>query len=380
MTALRSWWDELFVEVGSLRAVALVRLLFGPIVVFHLWGFLVDAVDGHTYQDRFHEPFWAAPPDPPVALYTLLLVVGVAAGLAMTIGLASRVATIVAFTVVATNLLLDQTSFQHNRAFLVMNLGLLALQPTGVALSVDAWRQRARTGRPPSDIGLLWPLRLQRLLLASVYLASGVSKLLDPDWRSGLVLWDRVVRFSHNIEALPGGAGLADVLTDRWLYWWFAPVVLATELFIGLGLWHRRTRLAAVWVAVAFHLSIEVSADVHTFSYAALAALAVWAVPRTRERLVLTARPSTARWVRSLDWLARFDIVPAGAGEALSLIERDGSRHTRTDARRRVMLRLPLTFWFVAPLVALGSRSRWEPPRGTPAPPVPSAPDRGVDR
>lgn len=371
-----SRWDAIFEEVGSLRAVALTRLLFGPIVVFHLWGFLADALGGRTYQDRFNEPFWAWLPDPPTSVYTVMIAVGVVAGAAMTVGLASRLATTAAFTVVAFNLLIDQTAFQHNRAFLVMNLGLLALQPTGVALSLDARRRRLRTGHPPSDLGLLWPLRLQRVLLASVYLASAGSKLLDPDWRSGLVLWDRVVRFSHHIEALPLGDGLADVLTDRWVYWWFAPVVLATELFIGLGLWPARTRLTAIWVAVAFHLSIELSADVHTFSYAALAALALWAVPSTRDRTVLNAGPSMAATIRSLDWLARFRVEAADGDGDLTLIDRDGTRFTEHAARRRVLLRLPLTFWFTAPAVALGSR-HW---RG-PVEPEPDGarPHRGVE-
>jgi hypothetical protein len=348
-------WDDLFDEVGSVRAVALVRLLFGPIVVFHLWAFLPDALDGQTYQDRFHEPFFSWLPNPPESWYAIVIGAGAVAGLAMTVGLASRLATTTAFAVVAYNLLLDQTAFQHNRAFLVMNLGLLALQPVGVALSVDAWRHRRRTGQPPSDLGLLWPLRLQRLLLSSVYLASAVSKLLDPDWRVGLVLWDRVVRFSHHIEALPGGSGLADVLTDRWPYWWFAPVVLGTELFIGLGLWSSRTRLAAIWVAVAFHVSIELSANVSTFSYAALAALSVWAVPRTRQRTVVTDRADVATAVGALDWLARFRIEQAPPGTGVALIEPDGTRYTGSTARRRILLRLPLTFWIVAPAVAAGA-------------------------
>ena len=373
----RGWWDALFDEVGSLRAVALVRLLFGPIVVFHLWGFLVAALDGRTYQGRFHEPFWAWLPHPPASLYTVMIAVGVVAGVAMTVGLASRLATTTAFAVVAYNLLLDQTAFQHNRAFLVMNLGMLALQPTGLALSLDARRHRLRTGHPPSDLGLLWPLRLQRLLLSSVYLASAGSKLLDPDWRSGLVLWDRVARFSFRIEALPFGDGLADLLTDRWVYWWFAPVVLGTELFIGLGLWSGRTRLAAIWVAVAFHLSIEVSADVHTFSYAALAALAVWAVPSTRDRTVVHAGRREARTIRSLDWLARFRIEPVTDGDGpLTLIDRDGTRYTGMAARRRVRLRLPLTFWFTAPVVALTARRTGEPVEVAP---VPAGPDGQVE-
>ena len=367
MTRLGRWWRGLFDEVGDIRAVALVRLLFGPIVVFHLWDFLTDALHGSTYQDRFHEPFWPWLPNPPETVYALLISIGVLAGVAMTVGLASRIATTTAFVVVGYNLFLDQTSFQHNRAFLLMNLAMLALQPTGRALSIDAWRYRRRFGHPPSDIALIWPLWLHRILLASVYLASGVSKLLDPDWRGGLVLWDRVVRFQRAIEDLPLGDTLVDVLTTRWLYYWFAPLTLATELFIGLGLWHHRTRLAAVWVAVLFHVSIEVTANVHTFSYAALAALALWAVPRTRDRVVTVPRREQAAAIRRLDWLRRFRVVVDEDGGPAELIERDGTRHRGADARRRVLLHLPLTFVFVAPVIAVhavrAARAADEPSR-----------------
>lgn len=358
MTDWRRRGDGLFDETGSLRAVALVRLLFGPIVVFHLWGFWTDAVDGRTYRDRFHEPFWDWLPHPPESLYAIGLTVGLLAGVAMTVGLASRAATTTAFMIVGYNLLLDQTAFQHNRAFLLMNLGLLALQPTDRSLSLDARRHRRRSGRPPSDEGLLWPLYLQRVLLTSVYLSSGVSKLLDPDWAGGLVLWDRVVRFQHEIVDLPFGDLLVDILTERSLYRAFAPIVLATELFIGLGLWHRRTRLAAVWVAVVFHVSIELTANVHTFSYAALAALAVWTVPSSRDRHVLVADPVAARRIRRLDWLGRFSVETVPGIAALTLVDRDGTRYTARDARQRILLRLPATFFFVAPSVALRTPRR----------------------
>lgn len=38
-----------------------------------------------------------------------------------------------------------------------------------------------------------------RIVVSSVYLTSGVTKLANPDWRSGLVLSDRVVRYQQQI-------------------------------------------------------------------------------------------------------------------------------------------------------------------------------------
>ena len=68
---------------------------------------------------------------------------------------------------------------------------------------------------------------------------------------------------------------------------------MATELFIAFGLWWRATRYAAVWIAVCFHVAIQVSASVEVFSYLGIAALVIWAVPSTRDR-VLVVDPVSA--------------------------------------------------------------------------------------
>lgn len=57
------------------------------------------------------------------------------------------------------------------------------------------WTRRPR--RPA--VGYLWPVLMLRIVVSSVYLTSGVTKLANPDWRSGLVLSDRVVRYQQQI-------------------------------------------------------------------------------------------------------------------------------------------------------------------------------------
>ena len=126
-------------------------------------------------------------------------------------------ATATAFAVVAANLLLSPTHFRHNRTFLMIVLGAVALVPSGRVLSIDSWRRR-RAGRPRPDVVALWPLWLVRVQIGLVYLASGISKLVDPDWVGGLVLWDRVVRYQHVLDPTPLPGWAIDLLTQRWLY------------------------------------------------------------------------------------------------------------------------------------------------------------------
>ena len=317
---------------GSVRAVAVLRIAIGPITLLHLRPFLRDAVDGVSYDDHFWEPFIPWLPHLPDRLWFAMLWVGAVAAVLMTIGLWTRFATATAFVVVAGNLLLSQTHFRHNRAFLAIVLGGVALLPAGRVLSVDAWWRRRRGSAGPDRRRVaLWPLWLLRAQVCLVYLASGISKLVDPDWFGGLVLWDRVVRYQYVLEPTPLPGWAIDLLTERWLYYVVGPAAVFTELFIGVGLWFGRTRLAAVWVAIVFHVLIEVSASVEVFSFVAIAALAIWVTPSTRDRTVrvggdaATSRAVIAL-VRAGDWFGRFRVVRAAPSEpVITVVDRDGT-------------------------------------------------------
>ena len=349
---------------GSVRAIAVLRIAIGPITLLHLRPFLRDALDGISYDDQFWEPFIPWLPHVPDRMWFAMLWIGAAAAVLMAVGLWTRVATVTTVVVVAANLLLSQTHFRHNRAFLAIVLGGIALLPAGRVLSIDAVLRRRR-GRPTlPDVAALWPLWLLRAQVCLVYLASGISKLVDPDWFGGLVLWDRVVRYQHVLEPTPLPGWGVDLLTERWMYYAVGPAAVLTELFIGVGLWFGRTRLAAVWVAIVFHALIEISASVEVFSYAAIATLAIWVTPSTRDRIVrvggdaATSRAVMA-FVRAGDWFGRFAVVRAGASEPLvTVVDRDGTAHTRFAAVSLLLSRLPLTFPVVAPARALASRHR----------------------
>ena len=323
--------DELLGRHVSLRAMQVLRRLTGPIVVVHLWPFLDDARHGRIYRDTFTEPYAAWYPHLPRDLYVALLWVGAAAAIALSAGVLARAASVTAFAVVTYNVFLSTTHYHHNRAYLVIVLAALAVTPT-------------------SDDGPAWPLWLLRFEAAVVYGASGVSKLLDADWWGGTVTWDRVVRVEHRLVSdtpLPGWA--VDVLTNREVHTVAAKVIVVTELFLAVGLWFRRTRYAAVWVAVVFHVLIEIAASVQVFSYLAVVALLVWAVPSTRDRVVRVDGGGWARVVAALDWLHRFRIERGGR---LEVVDRDGRVVRGRSAGALVLSRLPVTAWFALPFRA----------------------------
>lgn len=259
---------------GDLRLMGLMRAAFGAIVVVHFWP---DLTSDRLPVERFHAPWWSWWPVPDAGLYRVLLWAGVLAGALMIVGVLARLATAVALTVVLYLLIVDLGGFGHNRAFLAWVLFGLMLLPTGRAWSIPALVARHR-GEPLDTVGFTWPVVMIRLIVSGVYLASAVTKLLDAEWRSGLVLWDRTIRYEHAIPSAFDG-WIHDLLVGRWFHRVLAPATIATELFLAVGLWFPRTRRAALAVAVAFHVSIELTARVQTFSYSALAALLIWLVP-----------------------------------------------------------------------------------------------------
>jgi HTTM domain len=350
--------DELLGRRVSMRALALLRVLAGPAVLLHLQPFLSDALDGRTYRDGFYEPYAAWYPELPDSLYVGLLVLAAVAAVAMSLGFLTRLATITTFSIVAYNLFLSTTHFHNNRAYLVIVLGLLAVAPCGLELSLDAWRRRRRGRSALDTTAPAWPLWLLRFECAAVYGASGLSKLLDPDWFGGTVTWQRVVRARDQLEAWPLPDWAVSALTDRGFHTGTAKLIVLTELFIATGLWWRGTRYVAVWVAVAFHVAIEGSASVQVFSYLAIAVLVIWAVPSTRDRVLRidASAPRQRRLgapVRRLDWLARFRVEPAPPGSRLELVDRDGTTLRGGAAVAFALSRLPLTAWFALPTLLL---------------------------
>jgi uncharacterized membrane protein YphA (DoxX/SURF4 family) len=354
--------DELLGRRVSMRAPALLRVAAGLVTLLHLRPFLEAARDGRIYRDAFYEPYARWYPELPRALYVGLLWLAVAAALAMAAGFLTRATTALTFGIVAYNVFLSTTHMHNNRAYLLVVLGLLTVAPCGRECSVDAWL-RARRGRPPLDPRAPgWPLWLLRFEAAVVYGASGFSKLVDGDWFGGTVTWDRAVHARSQMAArTPMPDWLIDVLTNRTVHTFAAKVIVLVELFIAIGLWSRTTRYAAVWLAVCFHVAIEITSSVQVFSYLGIAALLIWAVPSTRDRVLAidtshAAGRRLATFVRTFDWLARFDLETGPPGAPVRVVDRDGSVRVGSNATAFALSRLPVTAFFALPVLVLVRR------------------------
>lgn len=291
-------FDELLARPVATRSIAVVRIVVGLVAFALLRPIAVAGVRGDTFHDRFHEPFLdpifeVVPMLGPVA-FTALVVIGSVSALAMAAGAATRAASIVTTTAVGYFLVVSTTHLHNNRAYLFAVLVGVSLAPAGRSWSVDRWWRRRRGVGALPELMLAWPLWLLRFTSSLVYGASGFSKLVDPDWFGGTVTWGRVVTQEAMLRASVLPEVAQDLLLDRSFHTVAAKVVVLTELFIAGGLWWRRTRPWAVTIAIVFHVAIEASASVQTFSYLALGVLFVWADPGLT-RLAQLARRVGAR-------------------------------------------------------------------------------------
>jgi hypothetical protein len=250
--------------------------------------------------------------------------------------------------------------FHHNAYALFCFAGLLSLSPCDRSFLITG-----SVESPAARIGSLWAVRLAQAQVSLIYLASGGGKLLDADWRDGLVLADRMAR--HANEALTHGIPPKVVLwlTNAAASSALAKVAIATELFLALGLWSRRTRVFALWWGVMFHLTIEVTSQVQVFTWLMLATYGFFVTPDAHARKLFfdPSRPKGllfARLVRGFDWLARFDVVPwqpdrLRTGHSLVIVRRDGSRATGIRAFAMVARCLPILFPLWGPIAFVAS-------------------------
>ena len=271
--------DALLARPISTRSLAVLRILVGTLAFVHLRALAAEAFDGDTHHDRFHEPYVDALAAIPLGPYQLVMTIGAVAAIGMSFGIASRWSSTMTFGVVAFHLLISTTHVHNNRAYLATILLLIALAPNGRSWSIDRLLANRRPDPRAPETTAGWPLWLLRFACATVYFASGCSKLIDPDWFGGTVTWGRVTLGEDDLRSSVLPDGLVDVIVDRTFHSFVAKAIVLTELFIALGLWWRRTRPWAVGVAIGFHLMIEVSSNVQLFSWLAIAVLVIWADP-----------------------------------------------------------------------------------------------------
>lgn len=171
---------------------------------------------------------------------------------------------------------------------LVRNFALLlALCPTGAALSVDRWRRFGREALRTAPLVAPWGLRLVQLQMMVVYFFAFWSKSGDL-WRDGTAV-STVFRLGDltRLDA-PDWIVASAVLIAA-----FTWGTLAIELSLAALLWYRPLRPVLITLAVVLHLSIDLFVLVGFFGPIMLMGLVAFSDPdRWGERITRRLGPT----------------------------------------------------------------------------------------
>lgn len=296
---LGSAWRRFWFEPVPSSTLALVRICFGLLTtgwtlslapnLFAFYG--VGGVAPGSSEDLSGD--WGVLPNP-AGGPTLLLVFGtlLLGSVALTLGLFSRVASVVVFVGVL--------SFEHANTLignsgdgLIRNLAFyLMFAPSGVALSLDRLR-RARDDFWSFPLVAPWVLRLIQIQLSMGYLSAVWHKVQSSLWRTGTA-----VSYAMRLEDIhrfpfPGFITQSTMITEVLTYG-----TLALELSLAVLVWNRAARPWVMTFGMLMHLGIGYSILIGFFSLAMFVTYLAFLRAETATRLILATRDMVASRIR----------------------------------------------------------------------------------
>jgi Vitamin K-dependent gamma-carboxylase len=339
---------ELRDETGDTRLLAFVRIGFGLLLGHEAW--LATDVYRRVgfFGSYFHQPMLPEALVASIWLYRLILGAQWATAVAIVAGRQARGALLVAASLLLYTMLCDRLAFHHYRHTMIAFSTLLAFTPCDRHLVV---------GRASDDEAApLWAANAIKVQVSVMYLASGGSKLLDPEWRGGLQMRGMVRSFSRLVErrGIPDDwiAALQHPVVSSWL----AKGAIATELSLAIFLWWPPTRRLALWVGLLFHLTISLMTPVLFFTLEMLLVYLVFVTPDREARVLRSdpARPPLAAIIEAFDWLGRYRLELTNK-TTLVVVDRGGVEQRGIQAAACVFGTLPVLF-LAWPAVALAAR------------------------
>lgn len=267
---LAEWWDRYWFTPAATVNLAVARILAVAAQVFWLLPSLDEQLGRLQSNSSFLHPqvmirliaavfpreVWFTPRTISVVWWLV-----VALGLLSLVGLFTRVVMPV-FALGTWFLVAHRFSYgdvHHSEAMFAFFLMSLSLSPCNEHLSLDAWRKQ-RAGRPPEETSPFarWPFALSHLLLAMVYLSTGITKLMFGGlrWMNGYTLQGRTLQDALGRD-VPLGIWLAQ---QHELAILLSIGTIIFELGFSASLFLPRWRTAFFAAALAFHVGLHMVA------------------------------------------------------------------------------------------------------------------------
>jgi vitamin K-dependent gamma-carboxylase len=253
---------RLFAPV-DIASLVFFRIAFGVIMVWEVAKYFVHGWIRTYYIDpSFHFTYYGfgwVQPWPGYGMYLHFLVLGVLAA-CVALGLWYRVSIVLFFVAFTYVYLLDQALYLNHFYLAALVSFLMIFVPAQRLFSIDVLRKpEIRSETSPA-----WSVWMLAAQMAIVYLYGGLAKL-NGDWLRGEPMRGWLAAETD----LPVVGPLFD---DEWLVYFFSyGGMLFDLLIVPLLLW-RRTRYAAIALALVFHLTNSLLFHIGMFPWFAVAA------------------------------------------------------------------------------------------------------------
>jgi hypothetical protein len=283
-------WNRFFFAPQLPTPVALFRILYGVMVIAtlillrpdwlawygpHSWMTLSTM---HEMEPGTRLNLFAVIPQTNAAIEALFWI-ALASAFLLTIGLFTRVNTIIVFLCLAS---IDQRNLNilnGGDTFLRVAGFFLIFAPAGAAFSVDRFI-RMRRGREAAEISLSspWAQRMIQIELALVYFVSFCWKIQGASWIHGTALY--YVYHLDEIQRFPVPQWLLTPTILKLGTW----AALAMEFSLGVLIWIKKLRYVILTLGLLFHLYLEYSLNVPMFQWDVLSAYVLFIDPADLER------------------------------------------------------------------------------------------------
>ena len=254
LDALRRLRDD----EGDPSTFALVRVGFG-LLLLNEARLATDALHSGFFGAYFHQPYLPEGLVPSEGFYDLVLAAQWIAGGLVVIGRFARPALLVAASLLVYGMLCNRLEFHHYRHTMAAFSTLLAFSPCNRLLVLG---RAAIKGPAP-----LWAQHAIKAQVSFMYLASGGSKLFDPDWRGGLMMRGMVQSFARLVRDRGAPQSLLDAMQTPLGASLLAKGAIGTELALAVLLWWPRAFWLTVFVGVGFHVVISLMTPVQLFTF-----------------------------------------------------------------------------------------------------------------
>ncbi len=282
LTQIDAQWNQFWFNPASPTLLGLIRILTGLMLLYThaVWGTQLEAFFGPDawlsrelvetmQQDQVAWSFWWWVranwlwPAHWASMTVLLL---------FTLGLATRVTSILAFIVVVSYV--NRTpcalfGLDQINSFLTL---YCAIGPSGADLSLDRWLKRDRGPVKPT-IGANIALRLIQVQMCVIYFYAGITKLQGPAWWNGEAMWLAFVNAEYQSRDMTWLVNYPRIVH------FMTHVTIAWELtFWGL-IWRPLWKPVMLIGAVALHVGIGACLGMWTFGLIMLVGCASFLPP-----------------------------------------------------------------------------------------------------